>query len=187
VKIKVKDYREYGEIVLDASAVPKGSNINIVTMINSEAIVPKNVDVTKIEEQIVPKGISMDVVAMKNITSADFILKYDKRELSDFNGDKLVISYSLYQTRIVDDYNITPFMNPRVSARLSNTALTIDCTYDKNVKAVFLPVWSFMRQFDRYKGKDFIHEKFRRSQIREFRRYQISQSFDLGDVSIKSE
>ena len=55
---------------------------------------------------------------------------------------------------MIDFYDLVPLTNPRLSARLESATLNIDYTFDKNVKAVFLPIWTFMRQFDYYKGRD---------------------------------
>ena len=128
-----KDYRGHGEITLDASAVPKGSKI-IVNDINQ------------------PKA-CLD----KSYCNGRFKLTYDEDELSDFDGDKLLISY-IFPDAYYDmqQHRLTPFANMRVSASLEDTTLHIDYAYDKNIKAVLLSVWPFMQQFYYYKDKDVI-------------------------------
>ena len=78
-------------------------------------------------------------------------LKYDPLELSNFTGEKLVVSYAL-PPRIMKLRELGLPINQQVSARLDGTTLYIDYVYDKNVKFVFVPIWSFMRQFDGYRG-----------------------------------
>ena len=146
------DYK-YGEIVLDASNVPKGSKINIVSNISE----PEDGD----DGSIYYGGDRM-------------YLNYNEDELSSFDGDKLFINYFL-PSEMMSWYNMGPLAT-HVSARLDGTDLYVNCTYDQNVKAVFIPVYSFMRQFDYYKGKDVVNEC-----------YMSSSGGGSGSVNIEVE
>jgi len=134
---KWRDAYSHGEIVLDASALPKESKINISDGVN---IIDSQQDIQNDRRNYYVKP---DLPSMMNF-------KYDPKELSDFTGEKLVISYKL-PYHMINWRELVLLTNPKVSARLDGTTLYIDYTYDKNVKAAVIPVWRFMRQFDYYK------------------------------------
>jgi len=134
----------HGEIVLDASALPKGSKINI----------SDGVKIVDPQQYLKNKNF---YYFGDHFTSPHILLKYDPRELSDFTGEKLVISYKLKHL-VINWRDLRSPADQKVSARLEGTTLYIDYTYDKdyiydkNVKTAFIPVWWFMRQFDYYKS-----------------------------------
>lgn len=125
------------EIIIDASDIPPGSKINIVT--------------TNIIDFSKP-------AATYNVMPAQFMeLHYDEDILSNFKGQKIIIYYDS-PVFTVDDYKLSKLVDPKFSARLEGNTLYLDYSYIENVKAIFNPVWSFMWQFDCYKGKGIFKE-----------------------------
>jgi len=125
------------DIIFDISDLPKGSKINIVT--------------TNIFDETTGDTFFS--------SSGDMRLSYDVGALSSVSGNKLIVSYTM-PMETVNQYDIASMANPKLSARLEGDTLYLDYTYDENVKAVFIPVWSFMWQFDHFKGKGIFNESF---------------------------
>jgi len=130
-------YRWY-EIVIDASAIPNGSTINVVA--------PNIKIMNTTNEFITYDGENMDMY-----------LEFDKDIFSNFNGEKIIISYCL-PTLMIDYYELSKLANPKLATHLEGNTLYLDYSYDKNIKAVFIPVWSFMWQFDGFKGRNIFKE-----------------------------
>lgn len=126
------------EILIDTSEIPPGSEINIVTT-----------------ENIVDDTNQSEIFYGDNIDRMH--LSYDENALSSFSGQKILIHYD-FPSYMRDDYELTRFSNPKFSAHLNGNTIYLDYSYDKNIKAIFIPVWSFMWQFDGYKGKDIFKE-----------------------------
>jgi len=60
--------------------------------------------------------------------------------------------------RVVDSENIGRFINAKIDVRLEGNTLFVHYTYDKNVKAIFMTTWSFMQQFDFFKGQNLFND-----------------------------
>lgn len=127
------------EIVIDASDVPKGSKINIKA---------ENIMLLQGEQM----GYSCD-----SIIDDIHICISDESMLNNFTGEKIIISYA-FPYYMVDYVDMMPFIEPELSAYLDGTTLHVKYEYKENIKAVFIPMWSFMWQFDEYKGKDIFNE-----------------------------
>jgi hypothetical protein len=147
---------QFKEIRVDISHLTKGSEIEIKT----------GGDVTLVanEDKITGYG---------NYGNAQFIyyedgssLEYPREhmtimindELKNIQGDTLIIGYTL-PFKVVLVKEIGHLTNPELNARLEGNTLYIDYSYEKNVKAVFVPIWTFMWQFDYFKGRD-LYEPF---------------------------
>ena len=145
-----RDYRGYGEIIIDASAVPKGSKINV-----------NDIDQPKCYKNNI---ITINGSIITSICNGRFKLNYDKKELSDFRGDQLLVSYLFPEFYFPSNdyrYKVDSFANMRVSARLEAATLYIDYTYDKNIKTVQLMSFQpFLQQFGYYKKDDAMNEYY---------------------------
>jgi hypothetical protein len=128
------------EIVIDASAIPKGSAVNVIA---------PNIIINESENGYSSSG-------GRNMDMHDLFI--DRDTLERFNGEKIIVSYSLPQIEF-NFYNTARLANPKLTAYLDGSTLYVDYSYDKNVKAVFIPVWSFMWQFDGFKGKGIFQEQ----------------------------
>jgi hypothetical protein len=78
-------------------------------------------------------------------------------ELQSIEGDTLIIDCT-YPFKVVDDKEIGHLMNPALDARMEGNTLYLHYTYERNVKAVFVPIWSFMWQFEHFTGRDLFSE-----------------------------
>ena len=147
------------EIIIDVSALPEEREIIVV--FNGSGI-DFNKDGVNIIYNAAPLHINRSDSALSLKSKVDYydytrkmLLVYSPQSPSNHTGKKLVIQYSP-PSHMVDYYDLVPLTNPQFSARLESATLNIDYTFDKNVKAVFLSIWTFMRQFDYYKGKGIV-------------------------------
>ena len=142
--------RSYGELKFDISHLPAGSNIDIE--VSGDVVLVPNAD------RIVGYGSGgeyqsywfEDGTELK-FSQSQMTIMLDG-ELENIQGDTLIVTYS-YPWQIIDNVEIAHLMNAEFEARLEGNTLYIHYTYDKNVKAVFVSMWSFMWQFDYFKGK----------------------------------
>jgi hypothetical protein len=135
--------------VVDVSHLPPGSKINIVT---SNVIDSFDYSYGTGYNQGIFKNYSDDP-RYKDKDGLLMYVGYNERELSNLNGETLVISY-LYKMETIDNLDIVSLANPHLSVRLEGDTLYLDFTYEENVKVVFMESWSFMRQFDIYMNKN---------------------------------
>ena len=127
-------------IVLDASGLPPGATIDILA---------PNLTVLDFNGGVYYSGGAL---------SMNMYLYFDmERFYEDFKDGKIVIEYQ-FPMPVVDYYVISPLVAPEFSARLEGNVLHLDYSYEKNVKAMFIPVWSFMWQFGAFKGRDIFKE-----------------------------
>ncbi|MDR0286463.1 MAG: hypothetical protein LBI03_01965 [Clostridiales bacterium] len=125
------------EIVLDVSGIPAGSKINII---------PTNINV-------VSESGSYESDEGKMYLSVDNELQY----ISDFIGKKLIITYTM--PHIMNDYvDLNLFTDQQLAAKLEGNTLYLDYQYTTNIKAVYITPWSFMTQFETFKGKNIMPE-----------------------------
>lgn len=68
------------------------------------------------------------------------------------NGLSLVYTLPII---IINNINTVPFTNPKLTAKLKETTLYLNYEYDKNQKLFYLSPYSFMKQFDTFKGKNY--------------------------------
>jgi hypothetical protein len=73
------------------------------------------------------------------------------------DGNTLVISYA-YPYNLYASADLSGLANPKLSARMDGGALYLEYSYE-DIKAVLLPVWPFMWQFEQFKGRDIFKEQ----------------------------
>ncbi|MCL2278550.1 MAG: hypothetical protein FWC20_03980 [Oscillospiraceae bacterium] len=49
-------------------------------------------------------------------------------------------------------------MNPRFDVRFEERTLYVEYTFEKDIDVVFMPIWSFMSQFDIFLGQNLLNE-----------------------------
>ena len=123
---------ESEQIILDASEIPKGTKINIVSNLNNQ------------------EDSSSD-----NTLSRLYL--GDTTVLDNFNGNKVIINYRL-PTYEINNYDLIACVNPKLTAEFDGNTLNIHYTYDKDIKVVFVPAWPFMWQFDEYQNKNIFNK-----------------------------
>jgi len=125
---------EEQEIIIDASGIISGSTVVIKT---------SNI-VT------VPMFTGYTVDSGKMYMSIDDQLS---QKLTHFYGKQICIKYNPggYGVGGIDVFS---FANPYLTARLDSNILYLEYSYAKNIKAVIVPVWSFMTQFDEFQNKN---------------------------------
>ena len=127
------------QITLDASTVPAGSDIKIVKTENIE------VDAGS--------GISYDV----NDIDTMLLVLSDDAALSSFSGQRIIVNYH-FPTCTVCDIDLASLAEPRFTARLDGNTLYLQYDHKTNIKVIFIPIWSFMWQFDEFKGQHIFQE-----------------------------
>ncbi len=80
-----------------------------------------------------------------------FNLEYNTLHL--YNGQKIVVHYRL-PVHTVNHYNLIEQTHPEFTATLENGVLKLNYSYDKNIKVLFIPPWSIMKQFKTYQDKE---------------------------------
>ena len=98
---------------------------------------------------------NIENIENSNIENSNINMIYNHinhNNLKNAKGKNIVISY-LYPVNITSNINLTDKTNPALTATLEDNVLTITYTYDKNIKVVFIPPWSIMKQFEKYKNK----------------------------------
>jgi hypothetical protein len=108
------------KIVIDASAYPRGSKLNIVSTNFSDA---------SSEESTISNPMNMN-------------LWYERDELDHFEGKKITVNVR-YPLIIYNGYNISEAMHPKVTAKLEGDTLLLDYNYTK-ARPLILPCWSMM-------------------------------------------
>ncbi|MCL1791122.1 MAG: hypothetical protein FWG40_07175 [Peptococcaceae bacterium] len=81
----------------------------------------------------------------------------DEQALADFPGGQIVIVYSLPSCEY-NTTNMTAVVQPGFSAHLEGQTLFLEYHYVRNTKIVYLPMWSYMKQFSAYEGKGLLRE-----------------------------
>ncbi|MCL1791121.1 MAG: hypothetical protein FWG40_07170 [Peptococcaceae bacterium] len=129
---------------LDASGIPRGSSITITT-----------IDVVKANDatQSVPDS---DYYPLPEIVTMLYTVQ-DEQALLNFTGNEIRLEYWLptWETGGID---MTRYIQPRFSARLDGNTLCLEYQYTLTSNAFFLPMWSFMEQFDTFKEKGIFYE-----------------------------
>jgi len=120
----------YNEIVIDVSTLPVGSKIKVVC-----------------------NGIISSQTGNYSFHSND--IYYTGQETINIDKDKLYIYYC-FSLNVLNGYNLTDYTNPKLTAELKGDTLYLDYSYTKNLKVVFLPIWSMVSQFDCYKDKNIV-------------------------------
>lgn len=112
----------------------------------------------EIDATNIKQGSKITIVSNFEDTDQMSIQCLDSDLFDSFKGKKIVLECVL-PTYDRDCYNLDKYTNSNVTANLKENTLNISYTYDKNVKVVLIPPWTFMSQFEKYKGKD-IYQKF---------------------------
>ena len=148
--------RNAEQILIDISALPEGSRIDIRP--------GNNIALVKDTEKLV--GTEYEAGRMRLIYQdgiieeypEDYVVVYYNESLSNISGGTLVITF----TRPLmerNSHDLIPLSNPVLEARLEGSTLHLDYNFD-SVKAVFTPIWSFMNQFDDFRDKGFVYQYF---------------------------
>ena len=147
---------EAEQIEIDVSALPNGTRITIEPGANV-ALIPSD----SVAEIHYGGGTITVVYEDKTIEEYPdgYLLVYYPEELSSINGNKLVIIFNAARV-VLNSYDLMALTHPTFEARLEGTRLYLDYHYDKNVKAVFLPIWSFMWQFEYFRDKGVVEQPF---------------------------
>lgn len=145
------------QIEIDTFGLPKGSRLDIKTQ--GDIAIIRNAD------KLISSGSQNEKLfwLYEDGTKIEYPKGYLALELdsqlSDLNGNKLIIDYML-PFRVVSSQEISSLTKPEFNAWLDGQTLNLSYTYEKNIKVVFAPIWSFMWQFDYFKGKNFFNESF---------------------------
>ena len=128
-------YKDYAQIRIDATSLPKGSHITIE---GENIIVPQLLD--------------------SYGTNQRTMVVYFPEQLDDLAGEKLLLRYR-FPGDTVNGIELTGFGNPRLTAKLDGTVLRIDYTFD-NAHVVILPVFGIARQFEAFRDKGLFTSSF---------------------------
>ncbi len=90
---------------------------------------------------------------------ANFNFKEDNMDIQqayfylDTKAESIEIRYRL-PVRTHNNYNLSEYTSPTLTAKLEGNILDINYSYKKNIKVIFLSPWFMMRQFEKYQDKD---------------------------------
>jgi len=140
---------EHGRIEIDISGLPGGSDIDLIvsgdiTLIETNETILSTYHFDTKDIFTFDDGSELEVPLGHIVVSRD--------GLKNIDGNTLIISY-FYPHRVVDDMDIGRLLNPELDVRLDGNSLYLSYSFEKNIKAIFLPIWSFMSQFDYFQGK----------------------------------
>jgi len=143
---------EHGRIEIDVSDLPGGSDIEVIVIGDISLIETYETVVSsyQFDDKVIytfDDGSELEFPFGHIVVSGD--------SLKNIDGNTLIISYS-YPHRVVDDMDIGRFLIPELDVRLDGNTLYLSYSFEKNIKAIFLPMWSFMSQFDYFKGKGLV-------------------------------
>lgn len=160
VDIRIFDYSIYFFIGIVISSIVmniiyKYSNDSLSVLTFVEAGPPRMLDSVWMD-----RTITLDTSAYEDLSSIRIetnIKESDNIHISKalpaVKKDKIIVQYRL-PVRITNDYNLIEVTNPKFSATLEDSTLSIQYNYDKNVKVLFISPWFMMRQFERYQDKN---------------------------------
>jgi len=137
----------------DISHLPRGSKLDIQVS-GDMVLIPNSDDISGFGNHggtlsyYFPDGTEISF-------PSTFMVIMPDSQLDDIQGDTLHLFYSLPFT-MVNSVDIGYLMNAVFEARLDGSTLYLHYSFDKNVKAVFIPVWSFMWQFDHFKDRNLL-------------------------------
>jgi hypothetical protein len=165
---------EQEQIEIDISGLAQGSAIDVVTSGNIRNIrdAGEIISISKRDNHIVFLG--FEDGRRVEIPLEYLIFAYDT-QLDHIHGDKLLLSYQ-HPFFVDRSEYISPLIHPQFTADLIGSTLYLHYTYDKNVKALYVPMWSCMWQFAYFQGNHLYNEAF-----------AFSYSSNVGRLSVTIE
>jgi len=150
------------EIVLDASHVPHGSDIEVITTNITLSSESGTYDDDSYDDFVDDS----ETIFWSGGYATDFgllRLMYLNEDqiyaLKNFDGERIVIAYELPNLSFRDDsIDLSHFVTQEFSARLEETTLYLDYQFTRGVNAVIIPIWPFMAQFEQFQGRDLLIE-----------------------------
>ena len=140
---------EHGRIEIDISDLPSGSDIDVI--VSGDITLIETYETVLSSYQIDDKEVfTFDDGSQLEFPMGHIVVSEDR--LKNIDGNTLIISY-YFPHRVVDDMDIGRLLNPELDVRLDGNTLYLSYNFEKNIKAIFLPIWSFMSQFDYLQGK----------------------------------
>ena len=144
----------------DLSDVPAGSDINVVTSGDVTFIDDMDSVLIGWSHSLPPDG--QTVLHFHDGSYLTFPFGHltivAGEQLLDVDGGTLFVNYYYPIQMIESGGSINHLMNPEFDIRFEGDTLYINYTYDRNVKAIVIPVWSFMRQFSSFRGQNVFNE-----------------------------
>ena len=145
---------------IDLSDVPAGSDINVVTSGDATFIDGLDSELMWVSHSFPPNG--QTTFHFTDGTELTFpfghLFIIDGEQLHNIDGNTLFVQYHYPVQVIQSGVLISHLMNPQLDIRFEGTTLYVNYTYDRNQKAIVIPVWSFMRQFDSFRGQNVFNE-----------------------------
>jgi hypothetical protein len=155
-------WNEHSNVLeIDLSDVPPGSDINVVASGDSVFFDGLNPEIigqwrTSIGQQA-QQTIHFSDGSEQTFPGGHLII-VGTEDLFDIDGGTLFVQY-LYPIQATQNIGLIGHLrNPRFDIRFEGTTLYVNYTYDRNQKAIVIPVWSFMTQFDNFRGQNVFNE-----------------------------
>ncbi|MCL2250245.1 MAG: hypothetical protein FWC13_13390 [Oscillospiraceae bacterium] len=147
---------------IDLSDVPPGSDINVVASGSATFIDGLNPEIEFISTFSHHQGHGQTTFHFADGTEQTFpfghLVVLGGDELRDIDGNTLFAQYH-YPIQVIQSGGlISHLMNPQFDIRFEGNTLYVNYTYDRNQKAIVIPVWSFMSQFDNFRGQNVFNE-----------------------------
>jgi hypothetical protein len=154
-------WNEHSNVLeIDLSDVPSGSDINVVTSGEVTFVDGLNSELMTWNTSFPPHG--QTTLHFADGTELTFPFGHlvigGIEQLFDTGGDTLFVQYN-YPIQVIQNGGlISHLMNPQFDIRFEGNTLYVSYTYDRNQKAIAIPVWSFMSQFDNFRGQNVFNE-----------------------------
>lgn len=132
-----------------------------VTDINSDSDNPTQYIVKKvIDVSSIPEGSNLTIQMPKELVNNDNLMDvsiFFGEEFTNPSNNKIIIEY-LPASDVINYINLKSFTKPEFNVWLKDKKIYFSENYRKNVKVVILSPYSFMTQFDYFKGKQIFKE-----------------------------
>jgi len=135
----------------DISHIPDGSNIDVV--VSGDAIILPNSHLILASYGSDKSTTYSYSDGTERVIASETMTIFTDDELKNINGDILTVVYVLPH-RIINSVDIGKLLNVEFDVKLEGSTIFVHYTFEKNIKAMFLPIWSFMGQFEYFKGKN---------------------------------
>jgi hypothetical protein len=156
-------WNEHSNVLeIDLSDVPPGSDINVVTSGDATFFDGLNSEIESVSRFLSSShGQTTFHFADGTYQTLPFghLGVFGSEDLLDIDGGTLFVQYRYLIQIIQSGGLISHLMNPEFDIRFEGNTLYVNYTYDRNQKAIVIPVWSFMKQFDSFRGQNVYNEE----------------------------
>jgi len=142
---------------IDLSDLPEGSNINVVASGDAVFFDGINPEIIGQSHTLSEQTLHFSDGSEQTFPAGHLII-IGYHDLFDIDGGTLFVQYNYPLEVIPNAGDISHWINPQFDIHFEGNTLYVHYTYNKNVKAIIIPIWSFMRQFESFRGQNVFNE-----------------------------